>query len=135
MAELVYRIRRALDGEQLECAEALVTRLAEEFDRHSRYEESGLFKQVRMSGEGTKELDRLEQEHRTLRPGLRQERLVEQPARLRALLDDLTHHAQVEDNDFFPSCCNRFPTTAGRPSPSPFRPTDERRSQERTRAR
>jgi hemerythrin-like domain-containing protein len=109
IAELVYRVRRALDGGQLDCAEALTTRLAEQFDRHSRYEEAGLFRQVRMSGEGTKELDSLEQEHRTLRPGLRQERLVEQPARLRALLDELTRHAEAEDSDFFPFVLQSLP--------------------------
>jgi hemerythrin-like domain-containing protein len=109
IADLVYRITRALDQERPDEAALLTARLAEEFDRHSRDEETGLFTQVRMSAEAPEELDRLVQDHRRLRPGLREERLVERPDRLRALLDDLTHHAETEDNDFFPFVLQALP--------------------------
>jgi hemerythrin-like domain-containing protein len=109
IAELVYQIRQALERERLDDAGHLVTRLAEEFDRHSRDEEAGLFKQVRMSGAGTAELDRLMEDHARIRPGLRTENQVERPDRLRALLDDLTRHAEVEDNDFFPFVLQTLP--------------------------
>jgi hemerythrin-like domain-containing protein len=109
IGELVYLTRRALDAGRLDNAELLTARLAAEFERHSRDEEAGLFRQVRMSGEGTEELDRLVEDHGRLRPGLSQERLVEQPDDLRALLDDLNRHAEVEDNDLFPFVLQSLP--------------------------
>jgi hypothetical protein len=109
IADLVYRIRQALNEGRPDSLGLLITRLAEEFDRHSRDEEAGLFTQVRMSDEGTEELDRLEEDHRRLRTGLGEERLVERPDRLRALLDDLTNHAEIEDNDFFPFVVQSLP--------------------------
>jgi hypothetical protein len=111
IGDLVYRIRRALDEERFDNARVLTGRLAEEFEEHSRDEESGLFRQVRMSGEGTEELDRLMEDHRRLRHGLGREQLVERPDHLRALLDDLTWHAEVEDNDFFPFALQSLPNS------------------------
>jgi len=109
IADLVYRIRQALHDERLDEAGLLTRRLAQEFDRHSRDEEAGLFRQVRMTGEGTEELDRLVADHGRLRPGLSDEKLVERPDHLRARLDDLTLHAEVEDNDFFPFVLQSLP--------------------------
>jgi hypothetical protein len=109
IGDLVYRIKQALDNDRLDDAALMVTRLAVDFERHSRDEEAGLFRQVRMSGEGAEELERLLQDHRRLRPALRQDRLVEQPDRLRAVLDDLSRHAEVEDNDFFPFVLQALP--------------------------
>jgi hypothetical protein len=54
-------------------------------------------------------LDRLLEDHRRLRPGLSEARLEERPVRLRALLDELTRHAEVEDNDFFPFVLQTLP--------------------------
>jgi hemerythrin-like domain-containing protein len=102
IADLVYRIRHALDKKELDEVGQLMSRLAQEFDKHSQDEEAGLFRQVGISGEETEELDCLLEEHARLRPGLREERLGERPDRLRALLDDLTRHAEMENNDFFP---------------------------------
>jgi hypothetical protein len=109
IADLIYQIRQALDEERLDSVELLTTRLAEEFDRHSRYEEAGLFGEVRMSDEGTEELDRLEEDHQRLRPGLSEKGLVDRPDRLRALLEDLASHAEIEDNDFFPFVMQSLP--------------------------
>jgi hypothetical protein len=109
IADLVYRVRQALHDERLDEAGLLTGRLADEFDRHSRDEEAGLFQQVRISGEGIEELDRLVADHARLRPGLSESRLVERPDHLRALLDDLTRHAEVEDNDFFPFVLQSLP--------------------------
>jgi hypothetical protein len=109
IADLVYRIRQALDAGRPDDAGLLTTRLARKFERHSRNEEAGLFRQVRLSGEGTDELDWLEDDHRTLRRRLAQEKLVEQPHRLRTLLQDLTRHAELEDNDFFPFVLQSLP--------------------------
>jgi hypothetical protein len=109
IADLVYRIRRALDEDRFDDVGLHTAQLAQEFDRHSRHEEAGLFLQVRMSGEGIEELDRLMEDHRRLRPGLAEERLVDRPDRLRGLLDDLTRHAEVEDNDFFPFVLQTLP--------------------------
>jgi hypothetical protein len=109
IADLVYRINQALDEERFGDAGRLTTRLAEDFDRHSREEEAGLFRQARMSGEGSEELDRLEADHRRLRPRLSEDRLVERPDCLRALLQDLTLHAEVEDSDFFPFVLQSLP--------------------------
>ena len=109
IADLVYRIRQALDQERFEDVGLLTRGLADEFERHSREEETGLFTQCRMSGEGVQELDRLIEDHRRLRPALAQESLVERPHRLRILLEDLTRHAEVEDNDFFPFVLQALP--------------------------
>jgi hemerythrin-like domain-containing protein len=109
IAELVYRIRQALEEERLDDAGILITRLADDFDRHSRDEEAGLFNQVSMSGEGTDELDRLVEDHERIRPGLREQELVDRPGRLRDLLDELTRHAEVEDDDFFPFVMQALP--------------------------
>jgi hemerythrin-like domain-containing protein len=110
IGELVYLIRQALDEERLGDARLLTNQLAAEFERHSREEEAGLFTQVRLSGEGTEELDRLVEDHGRLRSGLSQERLIERPDRLRALLEDLSRHAEVEDNDFFPFVLQALPS-------------------------
>jgi hypothetical protein len=109
IGDLVYRIDHALDDGRLDDAGLLSSRLAEEFDRHSRDEEAGLFRQVRMSGEGAEELDRLEADHRRLRLALRGDTPVARPDRFRSLLEDLTRHAQAEDNDFFPFVVQSLP--------------------------
>jgi hypothetical protein len=109
IAGLAYGITQALEAGKPDDARLLTTRLADEFERHSRQEEAGLLRQVRVSGEGTEELDRLEDDHRRLRSALGQPELVGQPERLRAVLQDLTGHAQLEDNDFFPFVLQSLP--------------------------
>jgi hypothetical protein len=109
IADVVYRINQALLEGRADDAGLLTTRLAEDFERHSRDEEAGLFRQARMSGEGLDEVDRLEADHRRLRSRLREERLAERPDCLRAVLKDLTGHAEVEDNDFFPFVLQSLP--------------------------
>jgi hemerythrin-like domain-containing protein len=108
-ADLSYGIQRALDQGRPDDAGLLTSRLAREFERHSENEEAGLFRQARLSCEGTDELDRLEDDHRTLRSRLGEEKLAQRPDRLRALLEDLTRHAEVEDNDFFPFVLQSLP--------------------------
>jgi hypothetical protein len=109
IAGLAYGIRRALDEGRPDDAGLFTNRLARQFERHSHSEEAGLFRQARLSREGTGELDRLEEDHRRLRHGLGQEKLAQQPDRLRTLLEDLTRHAEVEDNDFFPFVLQSLP--------------------------
>jgi hypothetical protein len=109
ISDLGYRIGRALDDRRLAEAAGLTQELAEIFARHSFWEETGLFAQLRQRGEAIEEIDRLVGEHRRIRPALAAEDVVCDVERLRQLLDELAHHAEVEDNDLFPFAMQLLP--------------------------
>ena len=109
IADLEYRILRALDDQRLDDAAGLTKELSEVFARHSLSEEAGLFAQLRQKGEATAEVDRLVGEHRRLRPALAAEDAVSDLRRLRQLLAELARHAEVEDNDLFPYAIQVLP--------------------------
>jgi hemerythrin-like domain-containing protein len=109
IADLAYRIDRALTEERDDDARVLTSTLAEVFARHSLEEEAGLFAGLRQAGEATESLDRLVAEHRYLRPALSAPGVVDNPERLRRILADLAEHAEVEDSDLFPFAVQRLP--------------------------
>jgi hemerythrin-like domain-containing protein len=109
IADLGYRICRALDARDPNEAADLTQELAARFARHSSWEEAGLFAQLRQRGEAVEETDRLDDEHRRLRQALATEKIVNDVERLRQLLIELAHHAEVEDNDLFPFAMQMLP--------------------------
>lgn len=109
IADLVYRIRRALDERQFAEAAGLTARLGDAFEGHSLEEEAGLFAQLRSAGEAVEEVELLIGDHRRLRPALSDPAAVDDPERLLGLLDELTRHAEVEDNDLFPYAMQQLP--------------------------
>ena len=109
IGDLEYRILRALDDQRLDEAVGLTQELAEVFARHSFSEEAGLFAQLQQAGEAVEEIHRLVDEHRRLRPALAAGDLVSDGERLRRLLAELAHHAEVEDNDLFPFAIQLLP--------------------------
>lgn len=109
IADLAYRIRRALDERQLDEAASLTAQLAEAFEAHSLEEEAGLFAQLSAAGEAIEEVEELIGDHRRLRPALSDPAAVRYPQRLLSLLDELMHHAEVEDNDLFPFAMQQLP--------------------------
>jgi hemerythrin-like domain-containing protein len=109
IGDVTYRIGRALDDQRLSEVPGLTSELAAIFVRHSRWEEAGLFAQLWQRGEAVEEIVRLEDEHRRLRRSLAAEGLANDVERLRQLLAELAHHAQVEDNDLFPFAMQQLP--------------------------
>jgi hemerythrin-like domain-containing protein len=109
IADLVYRIGKALDSRLWPEATALTARLADVFERHSRAEEAGLFAQLQDAGEAREEVDQLFAEHRHLRAALGQPDAAADPHRLRLVLEELGRHAAVEDNDLFPFAMQQLP--------------------------
>lgn len=109
IADLAYRVRRALDEGLLGEAADLTAQLGEAFEGHSLEEEAGLFAQLRSAGEALEEVGLLIEDHRRLRPALSDPAAVDDPERLLGLLDELTRHAEVEDNDLFPFAMQQLP--------------------------
>lgn len=109
IADLAYRIGKALDGRLPSEATALTARLADVFERHSRAEEAGLFAQLLAAGEAREEVDQLVGDHRHLRAALCHPDAGADPHRLRLLLEELGRHAAVEDNDLFPFAMQQLP--------------------------
>jgi hemerythrin-like domain-containing protein len=109
IADLAYRVDRALTEERDDDARVLTSTLAEVFARHSLEEEAGLFARLRQAGEATASLDRLVADHRYLRPALSAPDVVGTPERLRRILADLAEHAEAEDSDLFPFAVQRLP--------------------------
>lgn len=112
IADLGYRVNRALDADRLEEARRLASQVDQLFARHSSKEESGLFAQLRAAGDALDEVDRLEAEHRYLRSGLSDPGVVDAPDRLRQLLGDLARHAEIEETDLFPFAIQQLPDAA-----------------------
>lgn len=112
IASGVYRLREALADGPVEAAQALVAGLSDEFDRHSRGEEAGLFAQLLLAGEAVEEVARLTEEHVGLRAGLGDPTITARHEELGKLLDELTRHAETEDNDLFPFALQRLPDRA-----------------------
>lgn len=109
IADLAYRIRRALDDRRSGEAADLTAQLAEAFEDHSLEEEAGLFAQLNAAGEALEEVEQLIGDHRRLRPALSNQAAVGDPQRLLGLLDELARHAEVEDNDLFPFAMQQLP--------------------------
>jgi hemerythrin-like domain-containing protein len=109
IGDLEYRICRALDAQRMNEAADLTQKLAALFARHSAWEEAGLFAQLRQRGEAVEEIDRLVGEHRRLCQALAPEDPGNDVERLRQLLVELAHHAEVEDNDLFPFAMQLLP--------------------------
>jgi hemerythrin-like domain-containing protein len=109
IADLAYRIGRALDDERLEVAVGLTAELAEAFSRHSLLEEAGLFAQLRDAAGAEDEVDQLVADHERLRSALSAPDPTSDPSRLRRLLIELTRHAEMEDDDLFPFAMQQLP--------------------------
>ena len=109
IADLAYRVRRALDERRFDEAADLTAQLADAFEGHSLEEEAGLFAQLRAAGEAIEEVEELIGDHRRLRPALSDPAAVDDPQRLICLLDDLTRHAEIEDSDLFPFAMQQLP--------------------------
>lgn len=109
IGDLVYRVRAALEAGDADEAERLTDRLADEFERHTLGEEAGLFARMREAGEALNELDGLLEDHRRLRPALRERGLTADADRLRVTLRAVTRHAEIEDNDLFPYALQLMP--------------------------
>ena len=111
ISDMAYRILGAVERGDAATAERVLGQVADRFARHSATEESGLFAQLRAAGEAVDEVDRLMGDHRRFRAELRQPGLVSRPAELRAILMDLTVHAETEDDDLFPFAIQVLPAT------------------------
>ena len=109
ISDLAYRIIGAVERGDTGNAERMLADVADRFARHSEAEEAGLFAQLRAAGEATEEVERLVGDHRRFRPALRQPGLATRPAELRALLLELTVHAETEDDDLFPFAIQVLP--------------------------
>lgn len=109
IADLSYRVSKAMDDGHLEQAARLVAELAAVFTSHSLEEEAGLFTQLRLAGEANLEVEGLVDDHRRLRAALSEADAASDPAHLRRLLDDLARHAQIEDTDLFPFAMQQLP--------------------------
>lgn len=112
IADLVYRLRQAIDQADPVTARFRLSALAERFSVHSLQEEAGLFAELTAAGEAETELARLVADHARLRPLLASPALVDQPGQLRNALADLEEHAQTEDNDLFPYALQALPTSS-----------------------
>ncbi|HET9076883.1 MAG TPA: hemerythrin domain-containing protein [Acidimicrobiales bacterium] len=112
MADLAYRVGRALESADPDTARMLMGELAGRFRRHSLQEEAGLFAELAAAGDvcdAGSELERLMSQHAQLRGLLASDELVLQPERLRAVLADLADHAEAEEDDLFPYALQRLP--------------------------
>jgi hemerythrin-like domain-containing protein len=110
IGDLIYRIREAVRSGRTPQTVALVEQLASAFERHTFEEEAGLFAQMTDAGEAVDEVLSLVSDHRRLRPALRDPSLVvAHPATLLSLLDAITAHAEIEDNDLFPFALQQLP--------------------------
>jgi hemerythrin-like domain-containing protein len=112
IADLAYRIDQHLDRQDRTQAKAALGELARRFWSHSRAEETGLFSELAAAGEASRELNRLLDDHRRLRPQLADPALLDQPDRLRQVLAKLSNHAETEDDDLFPFALQVLPASS-----------------------
>lgn len=109
IADLAYRINQFLDAGGSHEVPLLLTEVAERFRVHSLKEEAGLFAELAAAGEAGQVLERLRADHAKLRPLLASPDLADDPRRLRAVLSELTEHAETEDDDLFPYALQFLP--------------------------
>ncbi len=102
IAELARKVIGELGRGDLDSTAELVTQLAILFDRHGRFEETGLFKQLVQADEAVEEVERLLKDHLKFRTGFFDPNLASQPDRLRSLIQELLDHAELEETDLFP---------------------------------
>lgn len=112
ISHLAYRVGRALDSGDPDRVVTLTDQLAGEFAVHSLGEEAGLFAEMRAAGEAEAEISRLVADHVRLRAALADPGVTSRPDALRAVLGELTEHAETEDDDLFPFALQVLPAAA-----------------------
>lgn len=110
VAALIREINHSVEEGGSQRAATATAQLAELFGRHSEAEEAGIFHQLVLAGEATRQIEQLLEAHRRLRSGLGDPDITLQPARLRELLLELRHHAEIEDTDLFPFALQALPS-------------------------
>jgi hemerythrin-like domain-containing protein len=109
IADLTYRITRALDAHDSAAAAPFVRQLAARFAEHSSAEENGLFHHLQAAGEAGHQIHHLINQHGRIRATLADPRLLTRPTEMRDLLVEIALHAETEDNDLFPFAIQVLP--------------------------
>jgi hemerythrin-like domain-containing protein len=112
IADLAYRVDQGFGSGDAGAARSLMVVLAERFRVHSLKEEAGLFAELARRGEAPSELQRLLADHNRLRALLASPGLADRPHRLRAAIQELAEHTEIEDNDLFPYALQVLPAEA-----------------------
>ncbi|WP_191908028.1 hemerythrin domain-containing protein [Nocardioides cynanchi] len=99
-----YVVRHSLQSGDRAEAMTLLTGLVTRLERHVRREEDGIFRALRDSGEFLDEVDALKGEHEHLEKAIASldPQILDFPAAVSCLLDDLAVHIDREDYGIFP---------------------------------